>query len=259
VTSASRTVLHVSPHPDDELLGAPATLMSLRDAGWRIVNLACSLGRPGDAARRSAELAEACRRARFELLISARLPPIGADADSAVSQQLLAAEIRDALNSSGADLVIGPSREDAHHGHLVVARAITDAIERDDLADDDRAHLAVAQRSRDPSGSVHVMSWGVWRDLSTPNVLVPFGAERLAEIRNALDAHAGELERNRFERLLEGRAKANAVLGPERVFGFGSSGIAEEYAELLHDTAWSPTEGWRPSRPRIFDPSVPFG
>jgi LmbE family N-acetylglucosaminyl deacetylase len=26
-------VLHLAPHPDDELIGAPATLMALRDAG----------------------------------------------------------------------------------------------------------------------------------------------------------------------------------------------------------------------------------
>ena len=37
----ARTLLHLSPHPDDELAGMPATLMALRDAGWRIVNLAC--------------------------------------------------------------------------------------------------------------------------------------------------------------------------------------------------------------------------
>ena len=49
-TAAGRargTVLHVSPHPDDELVGAPGTLKTLRDHGWQIVNLAGGLGRPG--------------------------------------------------------------------------------------------------------------------------------------------------------------------------------------------------------------------
>ena len=41
----------------------PATLMALRDAGWRIVNLACGLGRPAQHQRRRAEVEEACRRA----------------------------------------------------------------------------------------------------------------------------------------------------------------------------------------------------
>src|SRR5581483_10326231 len=66
---AIRSVLHVAPHPDDELLGAPASLFGLRDAGWRFVNLACSLGRPEQRERRLAELQEACARAGYELLV----------------------------------------------------------------------------------------------------------------------------------------------------------------------------------------------
>ena len=46
------TVLHLSPHPDDEVLGAGATLLGLRDAGHRVINLACSLGRPEQQERR---------------------------------------------------------------------------------------------------------------------------------------------------------------------------------------------------------------
>ena len=57
----------------------PATLMALRDAGWRIVNLACGLGRPAQHQRRRAEVEEACRRAGFELLPSD--PPLALSAD----------------------------------------------------------------------------------------------------------------------------------------------------------------------------------
>ena len=42
------TVLHISPHPDDEALGAPATLLLLRRAGWRVVNAVVSLGHTDD-------------------------------------------------------------------------------------------------------------------------------------------------------------------------------------------------------------------
>ena len=55
--------------------------------------------------------------------------------------------------------------------------------------------------------------------------------ERSAHI---LDAYAGELERNDYQRLLAGRAAANAVLGSERVFGFGSPAASTlPYADLL--------------------------
>src|SRR6185295_887192 len=67
--SAVLTVLHLSPHPDDEVLGAGATLLGLREAGHRVINLACSLGRPEQQERRRAEVTEACRRADFELVV----------------------------------------------------------------------------------------------------------------------------------------------------------------------------------------------
>ena len=81
------TLLQLSPHPDDELAGMPATLMALRDAGWRIVNLACGLGRPEQHERRLAELEEACRRAGFELRLCD--PPLALSADD----DLRAAEV----------------------------------------------------------------------------------------------------------------------------------------------------------------------
>jgi LmbE family N-acetylglucosaminyl deacetylase len=233
------TALGVSPHPDDELVGAPATLMALRDAGWRVVNLACSLGRAADRGRRRAELARACRRAGFELLIPDELPPIGAGDDLAHAQQALAGKISTAREDLAAELVIGPSPHDGHHGHEVVGRAIRDAVES----------------RREPA---HVIFWGLWADLPFPNVLVPFDAARLAEIQRALGAHSGELARNRLDRLLASRAAANAVLGPERVFGFGVRGTEYPYAELVTDVSWSADGGWRLSKPRQLDPQAPL-
>ncbi|MGO9823020.1 MAG: PIG-L family deacetylase, partial [Solirubrobacteraceae bacterium] len=75
--SGHPVVIGVSPHPDDELLGAPATLMGLRDAGWRVINFACALGRPEDHGRRRAELTRACELAGFELVIADPPVPIG--------------------------------------------------------------------------------------------------------------------------------------------------------------------------------------
>src|SRR3954447_8367304 len=67
--SVCARVLHLAPHPDDESIGAAATLISLREHGHAVVNLACSLGRPGQRSRRRAELEDACRRAGFELVV----------------------------------------------------------------------------------------------------------------------------------------------------------------------------------------------
>lgn len=243
MTGNPGTVLHISPHPDDESLGAPGGLMALRDAGWYVVNLACGLGRPADAERRRAELAEACRRAGFELVIPEDLLPIGRDDDLEQAQVRLATAIALAIRSRGSRLVVGPSPHDGHPGHEVVGRAIVQAVE------------SCAVPADDP---LHVMFWGLWRDLPTANLLVPLAAERLAELQKVLAAHAGELARNRYDRLLEARAAANAVTGPERVFGYGSPGIDEEYAELLMHVTWTREAGWQTAPPRVFDPRDPL-
>jgi LmbE family N-acetylglucosaminyl deacetylase len=217
-------VLHVAPHPDDELIGAPATLMALRDAGHQIVNLAWSLGRTGDAARRRAELEEACRRARYELVVA------GADGPEAALAELLGAR--------PFELIIGPSPQDRHPLHERVAAAVRAALEAG-------------------AGPSRWWRWSVWGELPSPTTVVPFADERLEEILHALAAHESQLARNDFRRLVTGRSMAAAVLGPELVFGFGAPGLAAPYAELTSELVLAGGE-WRPGATRVLDPADPF-
>ncbi|MEZ5078245.1 MAG: PIG-L family deacetylase [Solirubrobacterales bacterium] len=213
----SPAALHLSPHPDDELIGAPATLMALRDAGWRVVNLACSLG--GDATartRRQAELREACRRAGFELLIGSGVGAAIAALEPAV--------------------VVSPGPRDRHPTHERVAAAAREAIE------------AAARPPR-------WWQWSLWGWLEHPSLATGFGPQRLEEILAALAAHRGELARNDYRRLVKGRAEAAACLAPELLFGFGSVAPSEHpYAELLSELLW--IEGaWRLGTARWLDPA----
>jgi LmbE family N-acetylglucosaminyl deacetylase len=195
------TVLHLAPHPDDEAIGAPATLLSLRDSGWRVVNFACGLGSaPGGRMRRRAEVEEACRRARFELRVAAT-----DDLDGELARTLAAVR---------PGLVISPDPEERHPAHAAVGAAAARA-------------LALSPTS------ARWWTWAVWGELAAPTMLVPFGAERMEEILHVLAAHRSQLERNDFATLVRARAEATRVLGPERVFGFGTPGIPEPYAELL--------------------------
>jgi LmbE family N-acetylglucosaminyl deacetylase len=205
------TVLHLSPHPDDEILGAGATLMGLRAHGHRVINLACSLGRPDQQERRRAEVTDACERAGFELIVHDPPLAISLDDDAFAARKLLAATVERIVASERVDLIVSPDRDDAHHGHKTVA--------------------AVAR-----TAGVRWWTWGLWRDLARPTIYVPFGDRRLSELQHALAAHRGEIVRNDFPELLRARAIASRVLGAERVFGFGSPRASEEpYAELLAD------------------------
>jgi LmbE family N-acetylglucosaminyl deacetylase len=230
-------VLHLAPHADDELIGAPATLMALRDAGWRVVNLVCSLGRVGERARRLDELRRACATARFVLEIAAEpLDPLTGD-DAPAAQDALEAELRAALSRHEPAIVVAPSPHDRHPGHEVVGRAA----------------LAAAAVS-----TTRPWLWGLWADLPFPTVLVGFGERRLAEVLDALRSHAGELERNDYRRVVRGRAEMLASLGPERVFGFGSPGAGVPYVELLCEVV-RVGDRWRLGTARWLDPDDPLG
>jgi len=219
-------VVHVSPHPDDEALGAPATLLLLRRAGWRVVNAVLSLGRPDDEARRRAEAVDAAERAGFTLVLR--------DA-SRIDDWLMSL-----LHEHAPAIVLAPSPHDGHPGHEAVGRA---------------TGAALAAMAAPPVW----WQWGLWADLTAPTIYVPFDDDVLGEAQHVLTAYAGELARNDYLRLLEARAIAHAVLGSERVFGFGSTRASTlPYAELLTELVRGESE-WNPGTTRLLDPAAPLG
>ena len=214
-------------------------MLELQASGHRIVNLACSLGRPEDRERREAEARESSRRTAFELIIPSRPAAIGSGDDLDAAHAELAALIAELVRQEKVDIVFSPSPHDRHPGHEVVGRAALDAL----APLDDRA----------PAWWM----WGLWADLPFPTLITYFRFERLQQILYALDAHAGELGRNDYRRLVQGRAEANAVLGPERVFGFGGGGGRGELAELATEVVFKDGE-WFLGRPRELDPREPL-
>jgi LmbE family N-acetylglucosaminyl deacetylase len=211
------TVLHVSPHADDEMIGPPATLLALRDAGARIVDLLLNLSASEHRARRSREAEAAHRRSGFELrFLDIPAPPardIGSD-PSAVEDSLAEA-LSTQLADLRPDLIVGPQPHDIHEAHELAGRAIRRALETQ-------------------SSCNRWWMWGIWSDLLLPNLLRPFGEERLSEITDVLEAYVEEIRRNDYRLLVKGRGLVGATVGSERVFGFGTERASPEpYAELL--------------------------
>lgn len=234
------TVLHLAPHPDDELIGAPATLMALRDAGWRVVNVACSLGPVADRPRRLAELAEACARAGFDsALVPEPLEDPLAPSESGAAQRALAESLAAIATSLEPTVVVAPSPHDRHPGHEVVGRAALDVC------------------ARGITGRLWL--WGLWADLPLPTLAVAVDGERLDEIVHALSAHGGELARNDYRRMVRGRAEMNASLGPERVFGFGSAASAAVGGVELLTELQLVDSRWRLGARRWLDTTDPLG
>jgi LmbE family N-acetylglucosaminyl deacetylase len=232
------TVVHVSAHPDDEALGAPATLLLLRRAGWTVVHALVGLGRGADHERRRREAGDAAQRGGFELVLPDAPFAIASTDDLDAARPAITEWLVHVLTERAPAIVVSSSPYDAHPGHEVAARATKAAI------------IAVPQPTA-------WWTWGLWADLPSPNVYVPFGNDVLAQAQRMLAAYAGELERNDYARLLEARATANAVLGSERVFGFGQARASTQpFAELLTELRCSDGR-WHPGPARVFDPTDP--
>jgi LmbE family N-acetylglucosaminyl deacetylase len=239
MSEPSGTVVHLAPHPDDEAIGAPGTLLKLQRAGWTIVDVVLSLGRPEDHARRYAEAADAASRASFELRVVD--PPVSMSSgdDLGAAERRLVGIIEALVAECGPAVLVSPSPHDGHHGHEVVGRAVRAAL----------VSLGTAP--------VWWM-WGLWGDLPLPTLYVALDEKEMAEVLGVLDAYVGELERNDYRRLLTGRAQANAVLGSELVFGFGGPVVSDEpYAELLTEVVLRPT-GWMLGEPRLLNAAAPL-
>ncbi len=209
------TVVHVAPHPDDEAVGCPGALLHLLDRGWTVVSVVASLGFSGQWDRRRAEAEEAARRASFVPVFLDPPLDIDLDADLALATRRIATELPAIVREHEASIVASPSPHDVHHGHETVGRGVQRA-------------MAVLPPT------LRWWMWGVWGDLPAPNVFYGFDQKTLERALHVLDAYAGELARNDYRSYLTGRASANAVLGSERVFGFGSPAASTlPYAEVL--------------------------
>jgi LmbE family N-acetylglucosaminyl deacetylase len=233
------TALHLAPHPDDEAIAAAATLLGLDEAGHRVINLACSLGKPEHAARRLEEVKKACKRAHFELMVHDPPLAISRHDDLSGAQRMLTATLQRLIEQEQVHIIVAPSPHDGHHGHEVVGRAARDAVR-------------AAQRPP------RLWLWGLWADLPFPTLYSGFGRKRLIRVLRVLAAHKGEIRRNDYRVLVRGRASANRVLGSERVFGFGEPMRAQPYAELLTEVVLSEGSWWA-SGPRQFEPEAPLG
>jgi LmbE family N-acetylglucosaminyl deacetylase len=195
-------VLHIAPHPDDELLGAGGTLVELADHGWEVVAFTCSLGRPEQHARRRSELAAACAAVGFTPVVAKGPPHFSSAGDLELAEDELADQLREATAAIAPALVVGPGPHDAHPAHELVGRATL--------------------RSLDHAGSRP--RWWIrhlWGDAALPTLYVPLETGVLDRVADAL--RHPERSRAQTTRGSSTRAPmADAVLGAERVFGWSA-------------------------------------
>ena len=235
------TVIHVSPHPDDESIAVPCTLLDLQGAGWDVVNFACSLGRPEAAERRGSELSAAMAVAGFECLVPDEPLAISYHDDREHAAKRLAAMLRRLIAERKAPLIVGPHPRDGHHGHTAVARAVRQVV-------------------WGQPGLTWWM-WSIWADLPRPTLVVDCSIDDIARSEQMLRQYEGENSRNNYLGMHRQIREVNVVRGIEKAFGFGvplpERVLSIKHAELLTEIR---REGlrWEVGRPRVFDPENPL-
>ncbi len=231
-------MLAVIPHPDDEVLGAGGALCAARAAGQPAAVLAVALGRPAQHERRRRELERSCAVLDVELALLDPPLAISRGDPLELAHARLVDRLMALLAHARAPWVVAPSVHDCHPAHELVGRAVRDAIEL---------------LERDAS----VWWWRLWgQGGPATTAVVADAAESI--LQAALACHQGELGRNRYGELLACRLRADAILGVEQIFGFGSRAwshtLAATYCETIYTSA-----GWRYAAPRVITPRGPFG
>lgn len=237
-SSAPQKMIAVSPHPDDEVLGAGGALYAARAADQRAEVLAVSLVRPDDHARRHRELEQAV--VALDVTLTTLDPPLAlSDPDKpGGAEACLAERLADVLASVEVPWLIAPSIHDHHPSHELVGRAVRDTIE------------SLGRRSS-------VWWWRLWGQGGPGTTAVVLDDAEQALLA-ALSHHQGELARNQYGELLSARLTADAVLGAEQLFGFGAPAWRWKRVATYCETIFSGSR-WTYATPRVIEPPAPFG
>lgn len=227
--------LHVSPHPDDEAVGCMGTISTLVDAGWEVVNLLTTLGREGQEERRRQEAERAASAGGYRIEVA---PEVVLESGYGSFERELARYLQRALGRLRPSLILSTSPHDGHPRHEAVGRSV--------------AHV-----TRAFPGTIWWM-YGIWQDLGIPTLYVEMTEAQLERTLMVLNYYTGELSRQDYGALVEGRARTARIVGSEKIFGYGSGPASDlPYAELLTETVFLDGNWWAGSR-RVLDTSQIF-
>jgi LmbE family N-acetylglucosaminyl deacetylase len=225
----SPTALIFSPHPDDEVIIGGLALRLLRQAGWRVINVAVTQGsNRARQAQRWEELTACCSRIGFELVATAEnglenINPAAAGANGPGWQQAVA-RIRDILEEHQPRLLFFPHKDDWNVTHIGV-------------------HLLVCQALA--QASLNSAPWTCetefWGQMSDPNLLVESSPEELADLVNALSCHVGEVRRNPYHLSLPAWMMEN-VRRAELVVGQGGASPPMRFGTMYRHGRWQAGE-----------------
>lgn len=220
-------VIFFAPHPDDETICGGLALRLMREGKWNVINASVTLGRlPDRKTPRLAELKNACGYLGFGL--TQLLTPGGLDdvtpAARAKEPAAWAKKVEAAANiltEHRPRVIFFPHELDWNSTHIGVYHLVMDALK------------AV------PGFTCYVVETEFWGQMQTPNLLVEYTAEDVADLIAATSFHVGEVQRNPYHLLLPAWLQDNVRRGSELVGGQGKPAAQFMFAQVYRLRRWN--------------------
>jgi LmbE family N-acetylglucosaminyl deacetylase len=219
-----------SPHPDDEALVGGLALRLRQRHGWRVVNVAVTLG--SRLERRAARWSEAqacCAYLGFDLLSPLGVPGQALERITPETAAADPAHWRRAVDAAAALLrrlrprvVLAPHAGDGHAAHVGTHRLVCDALA--DCGSALETHLCWSE---------------YWATQPEPRLRLELEPGEVAQLVTACALHAGEVARHPYHLLLPALLSDSARRGTERVGAPGSSTDGVALAALYGWERWA--------------------
>jgi LmbE family N-acetylglucosaminyl deacetylase len=217
--------LFFAPHPDDETLTGGLALRLLRESGWRVIDIAVTLGsKPERKEERWRELQNACHYLGFGV---ERTAPGGMDAVRPDSRerdpQAWAEKVHVAvgfLERYQPKAVFCPHELDVHSTHIGTHFLVMDALRAAKI------------------GNCFVVEAEFWGQMSKPNLMVEYATADVADLVAATSFHRGEVQRNPYHLLIPAWMQDNVRRGAELVGGAGQGAPSFMFAQLYRLRRW---------------------
>jgi len=220
------TALFFAPHPDDETILGGLALRLLREAKWNVIDIAITLGSlQARKAGRSQELHSACHFLGFGLELSA---PEGLDevkpatrAHDAPAWSRMVSIVAALVEKHRPKVIFFPHELDWNSTHVGVHFLVLDAL---------KAARGV---------QCYLVETEFWGQMQTPNLMVEYNSEIVADLMAATSFHAGEVQRNPYHILFPAWLIDNVRLGAELVGGQGGAAPPFVFAQLFRLRRWT--------------------
>ncbi len=215
-----------APHPDDECITGGLALRLLREARFRVINVAVTLGsNPARQAERLVELQNACAFLGFELIqtrpnglehVTARTRAQGRD-----DWRAMVKIIADILVTQRPRAIFFPHERDWNGTHIGTHFLVADAL----------AALG-------PDFDCFTVESEYWGQMDDPNLMVESTTTDVADLVTAVSFHVGEAKRNPFHVLQPAWMQDNVRRGAELVGGQGGPAPDFTFATLYRLRRW---------------------